>query len=85
METKVKQVNVSILKPNEGCVLTQSEDVELQNRVFSEEIWLAATDSPENWKDISIEEAEQLKQQQEELANSQPTEEERSEVTTLNA
>lgn len=55
------------------------------NRVFSEEIWLAATDAPENWKDIPIEEAEQLKRQQEELANSQPTEEERGEGTTLNA
>lgn len=76
MEKNVKQVNVSILKPNAGCVLTQSADVDLQNRVFSEEIWLAATDAPENWKDISIEEAEQLKKQQEELiANSQPTEE----------
>ena len=75
METKVKQVNVSILKPNAGCVLTQSAEVELQNRVFSEEIWLAATDAPENWKDISIEEAEALKKQQEELANIQPTEE----------
>ena len=85
METKVKQVNVSILKPNAGCVLTQSADVDLQNRVFSEEIWLAATDSPDNWKDIRIEEAEQLKQQQAELANSQPTEEERGEGTTLNA
>lgn len=83
METKIKQVNVSILKPNAGCVLTQSAEVELQNRVFSEEIWLAATDSPENWKDISIEEAEQLKKQQEELANSQPTEDERGEGTTL--
>ena len=82
METKVKQVSVSILKPNEGCVLTQSADVELQNRVFSEEIWLAATDRPENWKDISIEEADALKKQQEELANSQPTEEERGEGGT---
>lgn len=83
METKVKQVNVSILKPNAGCVLTQSAEVELQNRVFSEEIWLAATDSPENWKDITIEEAEALKKQQEELANIQPTEEERGEGTTM--
>ena len=82
METKVKQVNVSIIKPNEGCVLTQSADVELQNRVFSEEIWLAATDAPENWKDITIEEAEALKKQQEELANSQPNEEERGEGGT---
>lgn len=76
METKVKQVNVSILKPNAGCLLTQSADVELQNRVFSEEIWLASTDSADNWKDISIEEAESLKKQQEELIGSeQPTEE----------
>ena len=75
METKVKQVNVRILKPNAGCLLTQSADVELQNRVFSEEIWLASNDSPNNWKDISIEEAEQIKKQQEELiSNKQPTE-----------
>ena len=75
METKVKQVNVNIHKPNAGCVLTQSADVELQNRVFSEEIWLASTDAPENWKDISIEEAEAIKNQQEEFANSQQPEE----------
>ena len=75
METKVKQVNVRILKPNAGCLLTQSADVELQNRVFSEEIWLATTDSSDNWKDIIIEEAEQIKKQQEELiSNEQPTE-----------
>ena len=76
METKVKQVNVSILKPNEGCVLTESAEVELQNRVFSEEIWLAATDAPENWKDITIEEAEELKRQQEELVAKEQTPEE---------
>lgn len=75
METKVKQVNVRILKPNAGCLLTQSADVELRNRVFSEEIWLASTDSADNWKDISIEEAEQIKKQQEELiSNEKPTE-----------
>ena len=83
METKVKQVNVSILKPNAGCVITQSADVELQNRVFSDEIWLASTDSPDNWKDIPIDEAEALKKQQDELANSQPTEEDRGEGTTM--
>ena len=76
METKVKQVNVSILKPNEGCVLTQSAEVGLQNRVFSEEIWLAATDAPDNWKDITIEEAEALKRQQEELMAKEQTPEE---------
>lgn len=74
METKVKQVNVRILKPNAGCLLTQSADVELQNRIFSEELWLAATDSPDNWKDIPLDEAESIKKQQEEL-QSQITEE----------
>lgn len=76
METKLKQVNVSILKPNAGCLLTQSAEVELQNRVFSEEIWLAATDAPENWKDITIEEAEALKKQQEELIEKEQATEE---------
>lgn len=74
METKIKQGNVRILKPNEGCLLTQSADVELQNRVFSEELWLASTDSPNNWKDIPNVEAESIKKQQEEL-QSQITEE----------
>ena len=75
METKVKQVNVRILKPNAGCLLTQSADVELQNRVFSEEIWLSSNDSPNNWKDIIIEDAELIKKQQEELiSNEQSTE-----------
>ena len=75
METKVKQVNVRILKPNAGCLLTQSADVELHNRVFSDEIWLSTTDSPDNWKDIPLDEAEQIKKQQEELIiNEQPTE-----------
>lgn len=73
METKIKQVDVRIIKPNDGCLLTQSADVELQERIFSEELWLAVTDSPDNWKDISIEEAESLKKQQEEL-HSQITE-----------
>ena len=74
METKIKQVNVSILKPNTGCLLTQSTEVELQNRVFSEEIWLAANDAADNWKDISIEDAESLKKQQEGLRKKQLTE-----------
>lgn len=74
METKIK-LDVRIIKPNDGCLLTQSADVELQNRIFSDEIWLAATDSPDNWEDIPLDEAESIKKQQEELiANEQPTE-----------
>ena len=73
METKIKQVDVTTIKPNDACLLTHSADVELQERIFSEELWLAVTDSPDNWKDITIEEAESLKKQQEEL-HSQITE-----------
>ena len=65
METKIKQVDVKILRPNEGCLLTQSADVDVKERIFSEEIWLASTDSAENWKDITIEEANKIKKEQE--------------------
>lgn len=65
METKIKQVDVRILRPNEGCLLTQSADVDVKERIFSEEIWLASTDSADNWKDITIEEADHIKKEQE--------------------
>ena len=67
METKIKQVDVRILRPNEGCLLTQSADVDVKERIFSEEIWLASTDSADNWKDIIIEEADRIKKEQEEI------------------
>ena len=65
METKIKQVDVRILRPNKGCLLTQSADVDIKERIFSEEIWLASTDSADNWKDITIKEADQIKKEQE--------------------
>lgn len=65
METKIKQVDVRILRPNEGCLLTQSANVDVKERIFSDEIWLASTDSADNWKDITIEEANQIKKEQE--------------------
>ena len=65
METKIKQVDVRVLRPNEGHLLTQSADVDIKERIFSEEIWLASTDSADNWKDITIEEADQIKKERE--------------------
>ena len=65
METKIKQVDVRVLRPNEGCLLTQNADVDVKERIFSDEIWLASTDSVNNWKDITIEEADQIKKGQE--------------------
>lgn len=62
----MKQSNytVQILEPNEGYKLTQANEVELKNRVFSEKVFLAVNDSASNWKEISNEEAEQIKEQQ---------------------
>ena len=65
METKIKQVDVRVLRPNEGCLLTQSADVDVKERIFSEEIWLASTDSADNWKDLTIEKADKIKKEQE--------------------
>ena len=65
MEMKINEIDVRILRPNEGCLLTQSADADVKERIFSEEIWLASTDSADNWKDITIEEADQIKKEQE--------------------
>lgn len=72
METKIKQVDVRVLRPSEGCLLTQSADVDVKERIFSEEIWLASTDNAENWKDITIEEADQIKKEQEAAIAEEP-------------
>ena len=64
-----EEFKVRVIMPSEGYLLTQaSDDVEIQNRVFSDKVFLAVTDAPENWKEITIEEAEQIKAEQELLA-----------------
>ena len=63
MEKLNKVVELTILKPKEGFVITQSTDISIQDRVFSTELYLGVTDSIDNWKEISIEEANALKEQ----------------------
>ena len=63
MEKLNKVVELTILKPKEGFVITQSTDISIQDRVFSTELYLGITDSIDNWKEISIEEANTLKEQ----------------------
>lgn len=59
---------VIILQPSEGYTLTQSADVKIPERILSKKVFLAVNDSPENWKEITDEEAENIRIQQEELA-----------------
>lgn len=49
-----------VLVPEEGNFLTQAGEIELNQRIFSKEVFLAVNDSPANWKEITEEEAELL-------------------------
>ena len=59
---------VIILQPSEGYTLTQSKDVEVQDRILSKKIFLAVNDSPDNYKEITDKEAEVIIAEQERLA-----------------
>ena len=63
-----KKVEVRILRPSEEHYLTQaSDEVDVKDRVFLKVLVLALTDSPENWKEISIEEANVIKEEQDKI------------------
>ena len=59
---------VIILQPSEGYTLTQSKEVEIQDRILSKKIFLAVNDSPDNYKEITDKEADEIKAEQERLA-----------------
>lgn len=63
MKNLQQQVTLRILEADEGHVLTQATDVEPQNRVYSEKIYLAVNDSPENWMEITQEQAGKEKEE----------------------
>lgn len=63
-----EEIKVRVLIPSKGYMLTQAFDVEITNRVVSEKVYLAVTDEPSNWKEITIEEADAIKAEQERLA-----------------
>ena len=59
---------VIILQPSEGYTLTQSKDVEVQDRILSKKIFLAVNDSPDNYKEITDKEADEIRVEQDRLA-----------------
>lgn len=65
---KKSNYTVQIIEPSEGYTLTQSKEVEVQDRILSKKIFLAVNDSPDNWKEITDAEAEAIKAEQERLA-----------------
>lgn len=62
-----EEIKVIVLIPREGFKLTQVKDVPLEQRVFSDKVFLAVNDSPDNWMEIADEEAQVIIKQQEEL------------------
>lgn len=58
---------VQVIQPSDGHILTQSADVDLKDRIFSEKVFLGVNDKMENWKEITIKEADNLKQKQRDL------------------
>lgn len=58
---------VQVIQPSDGHILTQSADIDLKDRIFSEKIFLGINDSIDNWKEITIKEADDLKQKQRDL------------------
>nr|DAM58697.1 MAG TPA: hypothetical protein [Caudoviricetes sp.] len=58
---------VQVIQPSDGHILTQSADIDLKDRIFSEKIFLGINDSIDNWKEITIKEADNLKQKQRDL------------------
>jgi hypothetical protein len=52
-------------------MLTQAFEVEIANRVVSERVYLAVTDEPSNWKEITQAEADAIITEQERIANEQ--------------
>lgn len=66
-----EEIKVIVLIPREGFKLTQANDVQLEQRVFSEKVFLAVYDSPDNWMEIADEEAQVIIKQQEELTKNE--------------
>ena len=65
---KKSNYTVQIIEPSEGYTLTQSKDVEVRDRILSKKIFLAVNDSPDNYKEITDKEADEIRAEQERLA-----------------
>ena len=60
METTRKQIPVTVIAPAAGQFLTQAaDDIAITDRIVTDQpVYLAATDSPSRWREISADEAD---------------------------
>lgn len=50
---EVTSIEVREVKPTKGLWLTQVEDVPPEERIFSDRVFLAKDDAPENWHEVT--------------------------------
>lgn len=63
---KQNKFNTVVLTAEEGKYLTQSFDVEILDRTVADTVALGRYDKAENWKEITKEEADTIREQQSE-------------------
>lgn len=64
---KQSTYSVIIIEPTGGHTLTQSAEVEIQERILSKKVFLAVNDHPSNWTEITDAEADEIRAKQQEL------------------
>lgn len=62
METT--QYITTVLMASEGHKLTEAADVDIIARTVTPKVFLAATDTPDNWREITDDEAEAIQAEQ---------------------
>ena len=65
---QVKTYTTTILTADEGHFLHLLELENVENAVISDKVYLASNDSPENWREITEEEANSIKEAQSEAS-----------------
>lgn len=65
MEITTKKIELITLTPSEGYYLTQAYLKDNEEVILSLSVTLGKNDSPDNWKEISIEEGERLRAERE--------------------
>ena len=68
---KINSFTTITIEAEENCYLTQVADVNLKDRIVASKIALGKFDAPENYKEITKEEADAIKAEQENLIENQ--------------
>lgn len=63
----IKDFNTTVITAEEGKYLTQSFDLDIENRVIATTVALGENDSVDNWKEITKEEGNTIVKEQNDL------------------